>query len=341
MTPFLDRLAESFPPKRWEGMTILAACSGGADSVALVRGLVELRSRTTTIVVGHFNHRLRGSESDQDQAFVENLAAQYGLPFDTNTLVDGSNQPESVEGPTKPERDESSLRKSRYDFLHNACHRHGARYLLTAHTSNDQAETVLFRLFRGSGLTGLAGITPFRELYLGSDLVLARPMLGVSRAQVLEFLAERQQDYRQDSSNESLQYTRNWIRHQLVPVIQSRMGEDAIPAVIRASESIREIVEWIDRLSITWISSSVEFSRGEVRIARVTAEQTEWPLFHASLKKIWLHQNWPLGDMTQQQWNKIRQFIHSSTPVGEVLKTQLPGSIQIFTDSTYYRMRKW
>ncbi len=336
MNPFLERLSEQFPPTRWEGMTILVACSGGADSVALLRGLNELRPAKSSLLVGHFNHRLRGRESDEDQAFVKRLAGQFGLPLITNDLV--SVVPEAPQESSKV-RDEASLREARYSFLHDACCTHGARYLLTAHTANDQAETVLFRLFRGTGLAGLAGMQTFREFYPGADLVLARPMLGISRVQVLEYLSQLGQDFRHDSSNDSLQYTRNWMRHQLVPILQERMGEEAIDSVLRASESIREIVEWIDNMARHWILEHVEITAAQVRIDRASAEQTDWPVLQAALKQIWLKQNWPLGEMNQPHWSRIRGFIDAQTPLEAVLDTQLPGGIQFAVSPSSYLIR--
>ncbi len=98
----------------------------------------------------------------------------------------------------------------------------------------------------------------------------------------------------------------NWLRHQLVPVLQDRMGEEAVDSVLRASESIREIVEWIDNMARQWILEHVEITAAQVRIDRASAEQTDWPVLQAALKQIWLKQNWPLGEMNQPHWSRIR-----------------------------------
>src|SRR5262245_53440501 len=150
----LDKLTPAWPPERWRDVTALVAVSGGADSVALLRALLEIRtSGDGRLIVAHYNHRLRGAESDADQAFVESLASQLGLE-----MITGS-------APTLLQADtaEATLRELRYSFLAQAANRAGARYIVTAHTADDQVETVLHNVLRGTGLAGLAGIPRVRQ----------------------------------------------------------------------------------------------------------------------------------------------------------------------------------
>src|SRR5262249_35984615 len=153
------------------------------------------------LILAHFNHRLRGGESDADQAFVEQLASELGLQIvvgrvESDLAAGGSG--EGVEG---------AARRARDEFLTAKAGQSGARYVATAHTADDQVETVLFNLLRGTGLAGLAGIPRLRALAEAATII--RPMLDVTRAEVLDYLQLLGKAYRDDSTNRLEEYTRN------------------------------------------------------------------------------------------------------------------------------------
>src|SRR5262245_22639104 len=192
MSAFLANLAAAWPPANWQDVTVLVAVSGGADSAALLRGLVEIRAAGEgRLIAAHFNHKLRGAESDADQAFVEQLGRELGVK-----VVAGRR---AGEGGLATEE---SLREARYEFLTSISGVYGARYVATAHTADDQVETVLLNVLRGTGLAGLAGIPRIRQLAEATTLI--RPLLDVTRADVLEFLAGLKQPFREDASNRNL-----------------------------------------------------------------------------------------------------------------------------------------
>ena len=168
----LTALTACWPTERWSDVGVLVGCSGGADSVALLRALDQLRRADTEVsgflTVAHYNHRLRGAESDNDEAFVRQLSEAHELKFECE-CGDGSI------------RDEATLRKQRLRFLLATAKRIGARYIAVGHTSDDSVETVVHHLLRGTGPSGLAGIAPTRELE--GDFVLIRPLLLVRREQ--------------------------------------------------------------------------------------------------------------------------------------------------------------
>lgn len=172
------------------------AVSGGADSVCLLRALIELGY---DVVALHVNHHLRGAESDEDERFVRTLAAAV--------VVHQAPLAES-------ENIEAAARDARYAFFDNCMAQGLCTRVATAHTSDDQAETVLFRLLRGSGLTGLSGIHPI------NDSGIVRPMLTVERTAVELWLRERGIAWREDSSNSDLRFARNRLRHQLLPQLR-------------------------------------------------------------------------------------------------------------------------
>ena len=187
------------------GDTVVVAVSGGADSVALLDILVSLQQYRLRLVVAHLNHALRGAESDADQRFVADLAAGYGLPFVTETV--------DVAALSRRERRslEDAGRQARYAFFERAASAHGADSVALAHHADDQAETVIMRLLRGSGITGLSAMRPCR------DGRYVRPLLALTRSEIERYLRSGNIGYRVDPSNEDVAFLRNRIRHEIMP----------------------------------------------------------------------------------------------------------------------------
>lgn len=207
---------------------LLVAVSGGPDSVALLHVLVSHRARfgrPSELVVGHVHHGLRGAEADADAAFVRDLADRWSLRFAEATL------------PVTPRRSEEDSRIARYNALRALAENAGARRVATAHTADDQAETVLLRLFRGAGLRGLSGM-PRRGRVCGIRVV--RPLLAVTREQVLDYLRRNGIAYRVDSSNLGTDPARNFIRHEIVPRLQGRLNPSVREAILRGASAIRD-----------------------------------------------------------------------------------------------------
>ena len=188
-----------------EGGLILCAVSGGADSMYLLCRLRELGSQ---VAAGHYNHGLRGAEADRDETFVRDFCASHGIPF--------ISEKGDVTAYAARERlgIEEAARALRYDFLERAADRLGAAVVATAHTADDNAETVLLRLARGTGLKGLGGIPAARGR-------IRRPMLDVTRRQVEAYLQSRGIGYVEDSTNSQDDYARNRIRHGAVPALET------------------------------------------------------------------------------------------------------------------------
>ncbi len=227
------------------GDRVIAAVSGGADSVALLKLLLELRAELGIVLsVAHVNHKLRAEESDADARFVAELAKRHELELHS---CDAPVDPSSASGI------EAAARELRYAFFRRLATKDGpgdskatANKIATAHTLDDQAETVLLRIFRGTGIRGLSGIHP-RIVFEGvafedqgrafSEVV--RPLLGIRRAALLEFLRERGQSWREDSSNRDIAFLRNRVRHQLLPMITKEFGEAAIEHMAELAEIAR------------------------------------------------------------------------------------------------------
>ncbi len=195
------------------GDRVLAACSGGPDSIALVALLQKLREEMPLeIHLAHFNHRLRDG-ADEDERFVRDLARRWVLP-----LVAESADVRSHAAKKKLNLEEAG-RDLRYDFLRRAAARIGATKIATGHTMTDQAETVLMRLMRGTGLSGLAGIA---AVVAGKPCPVVRPLLGIAGPDLRAWLAAEGIPYREDPSNLDRRFLRNRIRAELLPDLGRR-----------------------------------------------------------------------------------------------------------------------
>lgn len=199
------------------GLRLAVGLSGGADSVALLRALAE-RGRELGIVLhaAHLHHGLRGEEADADLAFARELAAQLGVPFHTHR-VDTAAESQPAPGKTG-ETIEEAARRLRYGWFRALMAAGAVDAVATAHTLDDQAETVLAKFLRGAWTEGIAGIHPVVEFAEGR---IVRPLLATTRSEVETYLKELGQTWREDSTNRHLSYTRNRIRHELLPLLES------------------------------------------------------------------------------------------------------------------------
>ena len=201
------------------GMRVAVACSGGADSVALLRTLLDRRNELGLVLsVAHMHHGIRGVEADGDAAYVEALANQFNLPFHLRRV----DVPATAE--TARQGLEETARSLRYAWFWELLTDGQADAVATAHTLDDQAETVLHRLLRGAWTEGLGGIFPTlqappRGSAANTNGVILRPFLAISRSEIEEFLGAIGQPWREDSTNRDTTYTRNRLRHELLPAL--------------------------------------------------------------------------------------------------------------------------
>ena len=214
------------------GDRVGVAVSGGADSVGLLRILLELRAELGIVVsVVHLNHKLRWAESDGDEAFVRELAAKYELQFEC----------EGVEVKKHSAKKKMSLeaaaREVRYGFFERLVSGRGLDKIATAHTLDDQAETVLLKLARGAGTRGVAGIYPRVEVEAGGAIV--RPLLGCRRRDIEAYLKKIKQGWREDSSNRDLRHTRNRVRQEILPRLEEHVSPRVREALADAAEIAR------------------------------------------------------------------------------------------------------
>jgi tRNA(Ile)-lysidine synthase len=238
------------------GDRVLVAISGGPDSVALALVLQELGATApgwTVAGLAHVHHGLRGAEADADEAFCRVFAERCGVPIDV-TRVEVANRAREA-GRSM----ESAAREARYQALSAAAARVGATRIATGHTEDDQAETVLLRLFRGTGTRGLTGIRPRRG-------AIIRPLIDCTREDVERYLTARGEAYRRDGSNNDLSIARNRIRHEVLPVVD-RIAPGARRALARLAAQAGDLDAFVTRAAAN-VSSRIVVSTdvGRVRL---------------------------------------------------------------------------
>jgi tRNA(Ile)-lysidine synthase len=321
-SPLIAKLASDWPPELWRDVTVLVAVSGGADSVALARALHQLRvGGEGRLIVAHFNHGLRGAESDGDQAFAEEIGRELGL-----RVVAGSREGETERG-RDGANSEESLRDLRYEFLARTADESGARYVATAHTADDQVETVLHNVLRGTGLTGLEGIPRARTLTPAATLI--RPLLSVTRVEVLEYLAALGQSHREDSSNAATTYTRNRIRRELLPLLERDYNPQVREALTRLSKIAIAANDWLEQFVEEILGTMVRPIDGGIEIDRHALNNSPDFLAQLALMAAWRRQPWPLQDMSHEKWDQLAAFARSPAPDrGVAERLTFPGNIR-------------
>jgi tRNA(Ile)-lysidine synthase len=237
------------------GDRVGVAVSGGADSVALLLLLLELRERLGIVLsVVHFNHKLRGKASDADETFVAKLAAKHGLEFHSASL--------DVAKKAKKERAnlEDAARRARYDYFRSLAESEVCKRIVVAHTADDQAETVLAHLLRGTGLAGLGGIHPVAGAVI-------RPLLNVRRSELRLFLRARKQTWREDATNRDTKRMRARIRKKLLPLLEKQFQPAIVEHLAMLADLAREDEAFLNAIAVDCARALVQRSDEGARIA--------------------------------------------------------------------------
>ena len=220
------------------GQTVVCAVSGGADSVAMLHILCSLREALgVTVSAAHFNHRLRGAESDRDEAFVRKLCDDWGVPLAAASGDAAARARETGESL------EEAARNLRYAFFASL-----GQTVATAHTADDNLETMLLNFLRGTGLTGLGGIPPKRDF-------LVRPILCCTRQEVLAYLDEHHLPHVEDSTNAADDCVRNRLRHNILPLLKAENPALAETA-LRTAQLLRRDDAFLDCLAETALQTA-------------------------------------------------------------------------------------
>jgi tRNA(Ile)-lysidine synthase len=298
---FLDLLADAVvgcPEPR----TILVAVSGGADSMALLRGLIELRAeQRLELHVGHLDHQLRGAASRADAEWVAETCRSLGIPA-TIGRVDVA----SAAGAARRGIEEAA-RDARYEFLEQTAREAGCRLIALAHTADDQSETILHHVLRGTGLAGLRGIPAQRALAPG--ILLIRPLLECGRTVVLDYLHSIGQEFREDETNCDETYTRNRIRKNLLPLLAAEYNPEVGAALRRLGRQAGQTQTVFEELAAELLERVLESSsRDECRLKWQPLTGTPRHLVREVLALLWRRQNWPRQGMGFDQWDILARI---------------------------------
>lgn len=242
---------------------VVAAVSGGPDSVYLLLGKLA-REKGTRVVVGHVNYGTRGAASEKDQKLVEKICNTFGYNKKILVLKKGAltRQPKGATGTRGnfPAGFEKMAREIRYRFLKDLAEEVGAEAVVLAHTADDQVETILMRVFEGTGIGGLKGIPP------DSGDWIIRPIFDVWKEDILDYLKKRKIPYRIDRSNADTRFERNWLRHVLIPLLEKRYGKAVKKRIFALGERFRELDDFLEGEAGRWIRRNVK-AAGEKRSA--------------------------------------------------------------------------
>jgi tRNA(Ile)-lysidine synthase len=331
-------VVDEWPGHTWCDTHVVLAVSGGPDSVALLRAMCRLKKLAGgrgQLFVGHLNHVLRGEAAGADQEWLAGLCQRLDVPLEVGRA--------DVAALAEAQGDglEAAARTARYQFLSRTAERLGARWVATGHTQDDQVETVVHRLMRGTGLTGLAGMPRYRPL--APSVSLVRPLLGSQRCEVLGYLAELRQEFRTDVTNSDLRFTRNRLRHELLPLLRKEFNTDFDAAIVRLAHQAAEAQVVIDRYAATlaakcvvldWPAKDERSERpifGQAGLMAVRLRIDCRPLAdEPSLvvcevcRTVWREAKWPQQAMGTDQWQQLADLVADR---GDMKASNLPGNV--------------
>jgi len=324
---------------------VVVAVSGGADSVALLRALQAVGKPLT---VAHINHQLRGAESDGDEAFVRELCASLDVPCRVTTA--------NVAALAGGENLEATARRVRYDFFAEIASEVRAPWIATGHTADDQAETILHRIIRGTGVQGLRGIADIRRQETGNrrqetgsnaqseslltpdscllspeltpdscllSPTLLRPLLSITRADVLAYLASIHQPFREDATNADPRFTRNRIRHELIPLLKT-FNPDVVSALAHLAEHASDAHDIIALVAANVLATAERARAGNTVILDVAALGSSRAVIRAVLRRIWEREGWPQSEMDFRAWDRAVEIA-----CGTASAADFPGGISM------------
>lgn len=328
MHSFLSDLSAALPRTGfWEAPAIVAV-SGGADSVALLVGLVRVAPPQARLIVAHACHDLR-PEAPADRDFVAALAARLHLPCESRALA----VRDDAEG--RGEGLEARARRLRYGFLTEVAHAHGARHVVVGHTADDQAETILHRALRGTGLAGLAGMQ--RSRGLADGVALLRPLLHLPRAIGREFLEAEGESWAEDATNADPAFARNFLRHEILPRAERGPYPAATAALVRLGEHAGR--------SAAALASAAEHlleiharrqADGRIVFDATALVGLDRHLVAEVVVALWEREGWPRRDMAAHHYAAVAGLIIDVGSGAQPLRPafDLPGGVRAGTAGT-------
>lgn len=311
------------------GMHVLVACSGGPDSLALLDVLLRLRKRfRLTVTAAHFEHGIRGASSEGDAAFVDAFCRERGV----TCFIGHGDVPETArkQGTSL----ELTARELRYAFLWQTMERVGADVLATAHHADDQAETVLMRILRGTGLDGLSAMKPKEGRKI-------RPLLFAQRAQILAYCRQRHLSPRHDATNDIPDCTRNFLRLEVLPYLQRACNPELSRALCQLSELARVDSAYLEQqLEAVWPCMTREEGRARYIVLSVLRRQHP-ALQRRALRRLFAETAGSGADLGFSHVEKLRELARSGCAAGKTLALPRGYQARFSYDRLYLqRMQK-
>jgi tRNA(Ile)-lysidine synthase len=304
-----------FPP---DGRYLIAV-SGGRDSVALLHWLHQRGYRK--LVVCHLNHQLRGSSSDADARFVEQLAAQCDVDLEmgsTNVRALAAKQKISIE---------TAAREARYKFFAQVAKRRRCRTIFLGHHADDLVETFLINLFRGSGTTGLGAIREVSKRRAEDvDLTIVRPFLGVWRREIDRYVGKRRLKFREDASNKNLAPLRNRIRGGIIPYLEKALGRNIRHSIWRAAMIAAEEEHWIEDQLLDPTESDLRAGASSAEAALSVAELRDLPIALQRREILKWLRTWKITNVGFDVVESVRSLLDHES---RVAKVNLPQDLHV------------
>lgn len=289
----------------------LVGVSGGRDSVALLHFLVQ--EGYTRLVVCHLNHALRGKESDADAAFVRELAATHQLAFEETTV------PIADRAARTKTSLETAGREARREFFQSVASRRGASHIFVAHHADDDVETILHHLLRGSGLRGVRGMDPVSPLADGISVV--RPFLEVTREEINAYLSAHGLTYREDSSNRTTVPTRNRMRHQVLPFLKETLQRDVAGAIQRFARLAGQDDDFMEQAATAFVNEH-GLLQPDGSLRTVPALKNAHPALQSRILRWWLREIHAVPNVGAAEVISVLALLDKTSPA----RCNLPGN---------------
>lgn len=334
MASLLDAVSSAVEALGLSGRRVLVATSGGVDSTVLLHALdAHAKRARLDLVAAHVNHGLRGAASDADEAAARALARKLDRPFHALHVVPGDERRDhpSRSRPTLQE----AARAARYRALRTMAREVDASHIATAHHLDDQVETVLLRLLRGCGPDALGGM-PERS----RDGIIVRPLLAVSRQQIVDHGAEHGLAWREDASNDDRGYTRNRLRHDWIPGLAQAFNPRLLRAVGDLAEAHRRDREWIETLVSDAAQRFLTVRPGdEVSLSRHGWGDLPEALARRLVQRA-LHELGAGRDLTRVHLERVLDFLREGPGARGGAMIELPGGLRLTRERERHRLRR-
>jgi len=303
------------------GETVLVAVSGGPDSVAMLHALLSRREDFgIAIHLAHLNHGIRGESADMDEEFVRSLARDWNLP----ATVERTDVPALRRKLRMSE--EEAARQIRYEFLYRTASEIGASKIAVGHTADDRAESVLMNVIRGTGIEGLGALRP-----VAGNIV--RPLLDTWRSEVEAYIRENRLSFRVDESNLNLAYTRNRVRHELIPLLEKHYNPRVKNALVRLAEIAQSAADFIDGATLDSIGKITYIGAIDAEMLCDLPEALRYQVVRSEVERI-------RGDLRDIEFEQIHRVVEALGSGYDFTITLPSGKVYAVRRGSEFRIAK-